>query len=89
MKSSAGPETTIIDGGGIALVVSFTTDEARTSVLRGFTVTNGAHGIGGYQGIGIYVDQASPTIVGNVVTGNSAPPTQGGGVGIGASTALR
>jgi hypothetical protein len=83
VRSSAGPATTIIDGGGRAHVVSFTTGEARTSVLRGFTVTNGAHGNDGYQGIGIYIDEASPTIVGNVVTGNSAPPSSGGGVGIG------
>ena len=83
VRSSAGPATTIIDGGGVAKVVSFTTGETRASVLRGFTVTNGAHGMGGYLGIGIHVDGASPTIAGNVVTGNSAPPDEGGGVGIG------
>ena len=83
VRSSAGPATTIIDGGGVATVVIFHTGETRASVLRGFTVTNGIHGTGGYLGIGIRVDQASPTIVGNVVTGNSAPPDEGGGVGIG------
>src|SRR5690242_19641627 len=36
--SDAGPASTIIDGGNVAPVVTFQTNEGRTSVLRGFTV---------------------------------------------------
>ncbi|HET7720500.1 MAG TPA: hypothetical protein VFK43_11070, partial [Acidimicrobiales bacterium] len=79
VRSSAGPGTTIIDGGGTHQVVVFKTNEARTSVLRGFTVT---HGGGSYQGLGVFVQGASPTITGNVITGNVWEPDSGGGKGI-------
>ena len=83
VRSSAGPATTIIDGGGLPNVVTFKSGESRSSILRGFTVTKGAHGQDRFRGIGILIDQASPTVVGNVVTGNTAPERSGAGVGIG------
>jgi hypothetical protein len=82
VRSSAGPATTVIDGGGLPHVVSFKTGETRASILRGFTVTNGALGPGAFTGIGIHIYRASPTIVGNVVSGNTAPPGSGAGIGI-------
>ena len=79
LRSSAGPATTIIDGGGQPHVVSFHSAETRASVLRGFTVTNAVtNGFGG----GVRISGASPTIIGNVITGNVAPVGSGAGVGI-------
>jgi hypothetical protein len=79
VRSSAGPATTIIDAGGTNQVVTFKTGEGRSSVLRGFTVT---HGGGYYEGLGVFVQGASPTIVGNVITGNVWEPESGAGKGI-------
>ena len=81
VRSSAGPETTIIDGGGTPNVVTFKTGEARTSVLWGFTVSGGADRLPA-SGLGILIHQASPTVVGNIVTGNTAPA----GLGVGISS---
>ena len=82
VKSSAGPATTIIDGGGLPNVVKFRTGETRASVLRGFTVTNGAYAPGSWLGIGIHMEGSSPSVIGNVVTGNSAPPGTWAGIGM-------
>src|SRR5207249_8061985 len=67
VTSSGGPSVTTINGG-----VAFTDSEGRNSVLSGFTITNGTRG-------GIYMYYASPTISGNVITGNL---DCGGGGGI-------
>ncbi|MGH9263749.1 MAG: PQQ-binding-like beta-propeller repeat protein, partial [Acidimicrobiales bacterium] len=69
VRSSDGPEATVVDGDRVSTVVMFRSDESRTSVLRGFTVRNGR---GNGSGGGIRALRASPTIVGNVVTGNQA-----------------
>jgi hypothetical protein len=66
-----GPELTILDGGGAGPVVSFDTDEGAGATLDGFTVTNGDD----YQGAGIYVRGASPTLTNLVVTGNNCTST--------------
>ena len=79
VRSSAGPATTTIDGGGQPHVVTFHSGEARSSVLRGFTVTNG---VVDPSGGGVSISGASPTIIGNVITGNVAPARTGSGVGI-------
>src|SRR5262245_43403114 len=83
VKSSAGPVATIIDGSATWITVTFATSEDRSSVLRGFTVRNGATdtpGLVHYDGAGISIRGASPTIVGNVVTANNARPYNGGGI---------
>jgi hypothetical protein len=79
VKSSAGPATTIIDGDATGITVVFHTGETRASVLRGFTVTDGLQPPMQTQlvGGGIAVKDASPTIVGNVVTANA-----GSGIGV-------
>jgi hypothetical protein len=82
VRSVAGPATTIINGGRLPNVVTFKTGETRGSVLRGFTVTNGALGIASSEGIGIHIENASPTVVDNVITGNSAPAGSGAGIAI-------
>ncbi len=42
VTSSAGPSTTILDGGSRGPVVSFTSGEPRASILNGFTIQNGS-----------------------------------------------
>ncbi len=83
VKSSAGPKVTIIDGGGISAVVIFSLKETRASVLRGFTIRNGLSGTAtsNYVGGGILINNASPTIQGNVIENNLAVYA-GGGIGI-------
>src|SRR5579864_3151280 len=41
VKSSGGAKVTIIDGGNLAPVVTFSTGEGASSILSGFTVQNG------------------------------------------------
>ncbi len=73
VESAQGPQATSIDGGRSDPVVTFRSGEGRESVLRGFTIENGDtpmpedHGGGG-----VYIDDASPTIAGNIVSGNGA-----------------
>src|SRR6185503_1819415 len=63
------PEQTIIDGDGAGSVVSFRSGETRAAVLRGFTIRGGKSiNFGG----GIYIASASPTVRGNVITGNQS-----------------
>ena len=70
VTSSGGPSVTTIDGGARGSVVTFSTGEGPTSVLIGFTVRNGLQD--GLFGGGIYIASASPTITGNIITGNHA-----------------
>lgn len=75
VTSSAGSATTIIDGGNITSTVTFATGELRSSILNGFTIQHGQNPgspaiEGGPAGGGIYIFQAAPTILNNVVTQN-------------------
>jgi parallel beta-helix repeat protein len=83
VKSSAGPAATIIDGNTNGSVVTFNTNETTSSVLSGFTIRNGLSSFSspglGFGG-GIYISGASPTITGNVITGNQA--AQGTGIAV-------
>lgn len=72
--------------------VTFAAGERSNSVITGFTITGGygtSNLIGGptiYYGGGIYCLRSSPTIVGNIITGNAGPtdPNRSGyGAGIG------
>ena len=47
VNSSGGAKLTTIDGGLAASVVTFSTGETSTSVLSGFTITNGKASFGG------------------------------------------
>jgi len=81
VKSSKGASLTIIDGGNVATVVTFDTNETSSSILSGFTLQHGNSTpnlllIGG----GVLVYFASPTIMNNVIQNNLAC---GGGGGIG------
>src|SRR5207249_688569 len=86
VTSSGGPSVTTIDGGAAGSVVMFRTNEGRNSVLSRFTVTNGsANGVPSWDGGGIYISYASPTVSGNVITQNGPC---GGGIAAYSSSAL-
>jgi len=75
VASTDGPDVTVIDGSRADSVVTVATGEGRASVLGGFTIQNGRSGFdtpGFGNGGGIRIQNASPTIVGNVITGNVA-----------------
>ncbi len=75
VTSSGGPSVTIIDGRANGSVVTFTTGETTSSTLSGFTIRNGQSNFntpGFGSGGGIFISSASPTIRGNVITGNQA-----------------
>src|SRR6266540_857399 len=79
--SESGPKDTIIDGGNVAPVVSFTSREGRDSVLNGFTLQNGREVLGRpEEGGGISIFGTSPTITNNVIRNNLA--CSGGGIWI-------
>jgi len=81
VKSSAGPATTIIDGNAAAPVAVFVTSEGVHSVLSGFTLQNGVGTFPfRYQGGGVSISNASPTITKNVIRNSTAG--DGGGVGV-------
>ena len=82
VKSVNGPATTIIDGGGLDIVVKFVTQETSSSVLAGFTIRNGRPSATNfYDGGGIAIASSSPTIQNNIITANFGCT----GVGIGVS----
>jgi len=72
-------KSTIIRGVGRSSVVTFATGERSNSILAGFTITGGygtlnpALATNVYWGGGIYCYRASPTILGNIITGNAGP----------------
>ena len=72
-------EQTIIDGNGANSVVTFENGEDSSTILIGFTITNGYAEYGG----GIYCSGADPSVIYNMITSNSAfanDDGQGGGV---------
>jgi len=73
VRSSAGPATTVIDGGsktGLA-VVAFRSQELRTSIISGFTIQHGGTQTATSQASGgVYVHAAAPTIQNNIVVAN-------------------
>ncbi len=75
VTSASGANATIIDGGQTAATVTFATNEARTSILSGFTIRNGYY----YYGNGVTYSYASPSILSNIITSNSSPGCYYGG----------
>ena len=69
LKSTDGPEVTVIDGDRLSTVVTFNQGEGRESILEGFTIRNGEVN---FYGGGIRVFQASPKILFNVIEENFA-----------------
>ena len=77
VTTSDGPALTTIDGTQSGSVVTFKTGEGNTSVLSGFTITNGKSII---QGAGIEVGSTSPTIQNNLITANQG--CEGAGISV-------
>src|SRR6266404_1033259 len=81
VTSSGGAAQTIIDGGGVAPVVTFDTNETSTSTLNGFTLQHGISTANSlYRGAGVYVYFASPTIEKNIIQNNIG--SVGAGIGV-------
>ena len=79
VKSSGGPKVTIIDGGSLGAVVTFSSGETNGSVLSGFTLQHGSSS-------GVYMYPGSPVVENNIIANNKAD--WGAGMYIlGASTA--
>jgi parallel beta-helix repeat protein len=81
VKSSKGARVTIIDGGGVAPVVTFDTNETSSSTLNGFTLQHGISTANSlYMGAGVYVYFAAPTIKNNIIQNNNG--CNGSGIGV-------
>ncbi len=65
-----GAANTVIDGGAGGTVLTFQTAVTRATVVAGFTIRNGMLAAQHNDGAGIRIDNASPTIRDNRVTGN-------------------
>jgi len=77
--------STVIDGSGSGSVVTFSGRETQDAVLQGFTIQHGGGTVriiftGSSSGGGIYMKNASPTIIDNVIQDDTA--TSGGGIAI-------
>ena len=73
VQSAQGPSVTTIDGGNLAPVVNFSTAETAAATIQGFTLQHGnATGAFGYEGAGIHINGASPTVEGNVIIANTS-----------------
>lgn len=82
VRSQSGNKVTIIDGIDLpGAVVTFGTGETTSSVLQGFTIQNGSSNSSTFEGGGIEVIGASPSIIGNIIHNNVAP-SRGGGINI-------
>jgi 6-phosphogluconolactonase (cycloisomerase 2 family) len=81
VKSEAGAEVTTIDGRNhFGPTVTFASFEGRQSVIDGFTIQKGVGFNDFSAGGGISIVFASPTIMNNIVTDNSA--SSGAGIGV-------
>ena len=74
LKSTSGPESTIIDGNQNGSVVTFENGEDSTTILEGFTIQNGSAEVGG----GIYCFHSNPSLENVTVSGNTASGNGGG-----------
>jgi parallel beta-helix repeat protein len=72
----AGPDLSIIDGGAAGSVVTCDSGETSTTVLDGFTITNGSASSGG----GMLNASSSPTVTNCTFSGNTATNSRGGGM---------
>ena len=76
LRSTGGPEVTIIDGTGLGLVsvVTCNSGEGSGTLLDGFTITGGASVRGG----GMFNNGSSPTVIDCIFTNNFADDFGGG-----------
>ncbi len=74
VMSEAGAAQTIIDCEGLEVSFALATEEDSTSVIRGFTITNGS----GSNGGGMYIHGAAATIEECIFANNTASMNGGG-----------
>ena len=92
LRSTGGPEVTIIDGNQMGSCVFIASGENENAVMDGFTLTNGTGSFSGiaYVGGGIAViNNSSPTLTNLIITGNSSTigsAPSGGGINIGVNS---
>jgi len=79
LKSEQGPAVTTIDGGQSGPVARFYSNDP-SSIIEGFTITNGSSSVG--AGICCPGNGWALTIKGNVITGNTATASYNGGGGV-------
>src|SRR5215475_10312280 len=75
VASAQGPSQTVIDGGALDSVATFTSGDGSRSVLNGFTLRNGRSDFntpGFGDGGGVRIQSSSPTVTNNVITENVA-----------------
>jgi serine protease len=79
VQSQSGAAVTTINGQQLGPVVQFHSGEGASSVLQGFTITNGkAVFASQWSGGGVYIANSSPSILNNIITGNSTCSAGGG-----------
>ncbi len=83
VQSESGPNATVIDGGHVTSVVTFTNGETESSLLEGFMIRNGSGTLDDsddsiVRGGGIYCYASSPSIDNCTISGNSADNHGGG-----------
>ena len=89
VRSTGGPEVTIIDGNQNGTCVQLVSGENETAILDGFTITNGngMQGVTAWIGGGLLIQNNShPTLTNLIVTENTATigsDPAGGGICIG------
>ncbi len=74
LRSTGGPDTTIIDGAAGGSVITCNSGEGPGTVIEGFTVTNGS----AHNGGGIYIYYSSPTLRNCAFTRNYSAQAGGG-----------
>jgi len=84
LRSSDGPDVTVIDGTGDLHVVQCVSGEGPDTVLDGFTITGGAAWPNDWGG-GMININSSPTVTNCIFSGNSA--IIGGGMSVAAAAA--
>lgn len=77
LKSEEGPEVTVIDANKTGRGVTFQSGESRSTVLEGFTITNGNVPVSNGGGIDCTLE-SSPTITDCVIAYNKADALGGG-----------
>ncbi|MFH1010761.1 MAG: T9SS type A sorting domain-containing protein [bacterium] len=88
LMSQYGPEETIINANGEDRVIDVFSGLGQTTLIDGFTITNGwAHDSSDWWGGGVRCASSSPTIRNNIITDNSAT-NDGGGVDCYSSSAV-
>jgi len=80
VRSTKGPEYTIIDAAASGSAVVFEYISGTSALLEGFTITNGSGRLdeNWWNGGGIICDRASPTIKDNIITANRVIGSGGG-----------